>query len=503
MIPDMEEYYAARLAGNRDYGLFYTYAETVAELDALHAQYPNITTAKYSIGTSIEGRTIWAMKVSDNPNVDENEPEVGFDGVHHAREPITINVLLETIRYLCENYGVDPEVTFLVDNREIFFVPIVNPDGYVYNEQTYPNGGGMWRKNRHAPVGGCYGVDLNRNYPYQWGGEGSSDRALRRDLPRNVSRLGARAGGAHELHQSAPVRHLRHLPQRGGPGPLRLVVHVQRTRPTTRSCARSRRRSPAWPATRTASRPRSSTSAAGTSMDWLYGEQQTKPKIFGFSTEVGGSDFWPTQAEVPGLVAENIPKNIYLMKVAGGYPALTAATLSGGDGDGLPDPGETLSLVATLQNQSPLKPALGVAVTLMTDDPYVQLNDAQRVDRRYRRRRLGQQRGRSLLLHGRPELSRGAHARDHGARDRDRLRRPLRLRMDRRRAAGDLRGRHGVGPGRLDSRRGRALRLGFHDGHPLSIKCLYSEKVSRIYTNSNTQFLFHWFPLPEHEITAN
>ena len=91
-IPDMEEYYAARMAGTRDYGGFYTFAETVAELDAIHAQYPTITTAKYSVGTSIEGRALWAMKVSDNPNVDEDEPEVAFDGVHHAREPITINV---------------------------------------------------------------------------------------------------------------------------------------------------------------------------------------------------------------------------------------------------------------------------------------------------------------------------------------------------------------------------------------------------------------------------
>ena len=152
----------------------YTYSEMITHLDTIHSLYPGITTAKFSIGTSIEGRTIWAMKVSDNPGTDENEPEVGFDGLTHAREPITVNVLIETIYELCENYGTDPELTFLVDNREIFFIPVLNPDGYVYNEQTYPGGGGMWRKNRHAPVGGCYGVDLNRNYPYQWGGSGSS-----------------------------------------------------------------------------------------------------------------------------------------------------------------------------------------------------------------------------------------------------------------------------------------------------------------------------------------
>ena len=103
-----------------------------------------------------------------------------------------------------------------------------------------------------------------------------------------------------------------------------------------------------------------------------------KPKIYAFCTEVDGSGFWPTDAEVPGLVAENIPKNIYLMKVAGGYPALTATTVTGGDGDGLPDPGETLDLVVTLQTRARSAAAQNVAVTLSTLDAYVELiEDAQ------------------------------------------------------------------------------------------------------------------------------
>jgi murein tripeptide amidase MpaA len=70
--------------------------------------------------------------------------------------------------YLLENYGTDPEATYLVDNREMYFVPCFNPDGYEYNRQTDPNGGGMWRKNRRNN-GGSYGVDLNRNFGYMWG----------------------------------------------------------------------------------------------------------------------------------------------------------------------------------------------------------------------------------------------------------------------------------------------------------------------------------------------
>ena len=85
--------------------------------------------------------------------------------------------LMETIFYmwyLLENYGTNDEVTYLVNNTQMFFVPCINPDGYVYNETTNPNGGGMWRKNRRNNGGGVYGVDLNRNYSYGWGTTGTS-----------------------------------------------------------------------------------------------------------------------------------------------------------------------------------------------------------------------------------------------------------------------------------------------------------------------------------------
>src|SRR6185503_2455375 len=70
---------------------------------------------------------------------------------------------------LLENYNTNPEVKYLIDNLEMYFVPVVNPDGYIYNETTNPNGGGMWRKNRRDNLDGEYGVDLNRNYGYNWG----------------------------------------------------------------------------------------------------------------------------------------------------------------------------------------------------------------------------------------------------------------------------------------------------------------------------------------------
>ena len=147
-------------------GGFYTFNEVVAQLDTMRLLYPNLITVKDSIGSSIEGRTIWAVKISDNPDVTENEPQVFYNALTHVNEQQGMMTVLYFIYYLLENYGTDPEVSYLVDNRELYFVPVINPDGYAYNEQISPNGGGMWRKSRRNNGGGIYGVDLNRNYGY-------------------------------------------------------------------------------------------------------------------------------------------------------------------------------------------------------------------------------------------------------------------------------------------------------------------------------------------------
>ena len=154
-------------------GGFHTYAQVVQKLDSMKMQYPNLITAKESIGVSWEGRTLWAVEISDNPGVTEpGEAVVYFDGLHHAREPEGMECLMYYMSWLLDNYGTDPEATYLVNNRRIVFVPITNPDGYVYNQSTNPSGGGSWRKNRRNN-GGSYGVDLNRNYGYQWGYDNS------------------------------------------------------------------------------------------------------------------------------------------------------------------------------------------------------------------------------------------------------------------------------------------------------------------------------------------
>jgi len=175
VISDLEAFYSNRLGAVEDMGGYHTYDETVDYLAELYSNYPNIVSIPFSIGQSIEGRDLWLVKISDNPEIDEEEPEIFYNGLIHAREPITIELLIYFMDYLTQNYQIDPEATYLVDNREMFFLPIINPDGYVRNQQTNPNGGGMWRKNkRDNNNSGQFepnvdGVDLNRNWGYMWG----------------------------------------------------------------------------------------------------------------------------------------------------------------------------------------------------------------------------------------------------------------------------------------------------------------------------------------------
>jgi carboxypeptidase T len=155
-------------------GGYHTLAEMMAVLDDMHAKFPNLITARADASDTIttwEGRKLQYVKISDNPDSDEPEPEVLYSALHHAREPNGASQMLFYMWYLLENYATDPEVKYILDHAELYFVPCINPDGYVYNETTDPQGGGFWRKNRSDNGDGTFGVDLNRNYGYFWGND--------------------------------------------------------------------------------------------------------------------------------------------------------------------------------------------------------------------------------------------------------------------------------------------------------------------------------------------
>lgn len=156
--------------GNFKYGSmgsYLTFDEIVSELDLMHEKYPNLITAKQYNSTIItkRGNRVYYVKISDFPNEDEGEYEnqILFTALHHSREPMSMMQMMYFMWYILEKYDTDPEIKYLVSKTELFFVPCVNPDGYIYNEMTHPSGGGLWRKNRNNS-NGAGGVDLNRNY---------------------------------------------------------------------------------------------------------------------------------------------------------------------------------------------------------------------------------------------------------------------------------------------------------------------------------------------------
>lgn len=161
-----------RLASAVDLGAYHTYEEMQSELADLHLRFPSLTRLE-EIGPSLEGRSIPALKISDEPAVDDTaEPDVLIVGCHHAREFMSVEVPLHFARTLLESYGTSPRCTRLVDTRELWIVPLLNPDGHVFqtefaaSPEWRPPG---WRKNRRPNFDGSFGVDPNRNYSYLWG----------------------------------------------------------------------------------------------------------------------------------------------------------------------------------------------------------------------------------------------------------------------------------------------------------------------------------------------
>ena len=170
---------------------YHDYAEMVAELQQAAFDHPAIFSL-FSLGLSHEGRTIWAGKISDNVGTDEDEPEVLFTHHQHAREHLTVEMALYTLKMLTDEYGTNPQITSLVDGREIWIVFDMNPDGGEYDIATgsYVS----WRKNRQPNAGTSdVGTDLNRNWGYTWGCCGGSSGA-----PSSSTYRGAAAFSAPE-----------------------------------------------------------------------------------------------------------------------------------------------------------------------------------------------------------------------------------------------------------------------------------------------------------------
>ena len=159
------------------YEYLHTYAEVKADIDDAVAAHPSIA-QRFSIGTSYEGRQIWGVKISDNVATDESEPEVLIVAQIHANERSAGEMALYLMNLLVDDYGSDSRITDIVNRREIWIVPMANPDGAEYDmsDGVFRH----WRKNRQPIPGSTeIGIDLNRQFGYKWNccGGGSNNPA--------------------------------------------------------------------------------------------------------------------------------------------------------------------------------------------------------------------------------------------------------------------------------------------------------------------------------------
>jgi carboxypeptidase T len=348
-------------------GGYYTYSEMVANLDSMYAQYPNLITQKYSIGSSQQSRTMWAVKISDNPNINENEPTVGFDALVHAREPQSMATLMYYMWYLLQNYGTNPEVTALVNNREIYCVPCFNPDGYEYNRTTNPSGGGMWRKNRRNNGDGSYGVDLNRNFGYAWGYDniGSSP------TPSDETYRGPSAFSEPEcqaIRNLAIQRSYKTYFNMHTYGGYILYPWGYIDAETPDSLAY--REFAALLTSQSGYLYGSGSEllgypSNGSIRDWMYGEQTLKGKTFGYTIEIG-DDFWPSQSQIFPIAQQNLSTMIYQTHLAGAYVEL----VDPGYNEEFFDPGDIINMNSVFKNIG-LATAYNLDLQLSSLSPYL------------------------------------------------------------------------------------------------------------------------------------
>lgn len=151
-----------------DAGLYHTYDEATAELKRLAKEYPKLAKLE-KIGQSFEKRPVYGLRISA---ATKKVPKLLLVGLHHSREWMSVEVPLYAAKQLLAEYGNVEKITSLLQNREVFVVPVMNPDGLNYSQTA----SSYWRKNRNDNNGNKYkGVDPNRNYGYQWGTVGASD----------------------------------------------------------------------------------------------------------------------------------------------------------------------------------------------------------------------------------------------------------------------------------------------------------------------------------------
>jgi murein tripeptide amidase MpaA len=317
---------------------YHSYSSLETDLQNLVDQYPNISKV-YDIGDSwektvgIADRDIWAIKISDNVTIEEDdEPDILFMGGIHAREWISVEVPFYLAKYLLDLYGTDQKVKELVDSREIWIVPLVNPDGLEYS-RTYDRN---WRKNRRDNGDGTFGVDPNRNFGYNWGLAGSSGNP-EKETYRGVAPFSEPETQAirdfvaiHEFHASISYHSYSQLVLYPWGYTRDAAPHKEQLSKMAEDMANSIREVHGMNYT---SRQASDLyRASGDSDDWLYGAYniaaftvELRPKTL---YDLGGKPFELPADQIIPTCEENMPAALYLIDWSPQSDILSSANAS-------------------------------------------------------------------------------------------------------------------------------------------------------------------------------
>jgi hypothetical protein len=272
---------------------------------------------------------------------DEDEPEVLYTGLQHAREAIGGTSLIFYMQYLIENYATNPRIQELVNSREMFIIPCLNPDGYSFNyggsSSSYPtSGGGLWRKNRRNTGGGAanIGVDLNRNYGVDFGNCAGASSSCGSSSKTQETYYGPSAFSEPEtqaLRDFVYQHHFTNAIDQHCFGPYYSLPYGRPSLHTVLNHADSSYYTyiPALMGTYNGHRAGNSPETvnyevAGGIKDWLLmgdigAGTVPKTKIYGMTGEAGGDDFWADVSMLPQLCKENCFQNLQLAYAAGAY----------------------------------------------------------------------------------------------------------------------------------------------------------------------------------------
>lgn len=385
IVDNLAEQYASQLSagpvnalgfGYGSMGGFYTYAEVVQQLDSMRLLYPSLITVRDSIGKGRENRALWAVKISDNPSVNESgEPEVLYTALHHAREPQGMMTVIYYMWWLLENYATNAEAAYLVNTRQMWFIPVVNPDGYVYNQTTNPTGGGMWRKNRRNNGDATTGVDLNRNYgpTYMWNAaNGGSSTTTSSDTYRGTAAFSEPETQAIDLFMRA--RNIKTALNYHTYGnyliyPFGYLSSENSDSLVYRDWAYDMTYSGRY--TNGTDQQTVNYSTRGNSDDYMFGDT-TKFVTYTMTPEVGTTGFWPSSSLIFPLAIENLPSNKLLSYFAGHYPKVRYYQIQEQDSNGIVSRGENFNLLVQFKNIG-LGKASNLNVTLSSNVAWIQI----------------------------------------------------------------------------------------------------------------------------------